>query len=193
MFAAGPGDAGNLWEIALSAGRVQGPPSASHKLPATSCTPRPRPDNARSRLAYSSLEWKPRSGPDARRRSRIATGEPASITIDEPSSLGPSLSADGRYLAYLEQPAWRQVGARARFDFGQAITLVSSPSGFFNPRISGDGATVAYSDRSGNIFSSDARTGGAAETLCAGVYSTTAGKLSADGKRISYEPAESKT
>ena len=65
---------------------------------------------------------------------------------------------------------------------------MTSPSTFFNPRISGDGATVAYSDRSGNIFSVP-RTGGAVETLCAGCGTTMA--VSPDGKRVTYEPAES--
>ena len=102
--------------------------------------------------------------------------------------MSPSLSADGRYLAYLSN----QLGARSvrvrDLTSGKAITLVSSPSGFFNPRISGDGAIVAYSDRSGNIFSVP-RAGGAVETLCAGCGTTMA--VSADGKRISYEPAQS--
>jgi tricorn protease-like protein len=71
---------------------------------------------------------------------------------------------------------------------GKTIALVTSPSGLFNPRISGDGASVAYCDRSGNIFSVP-RTGGAVETLCAGCGTTMA--ASADGKRISYEPAQS--
>jgi Tol biopolymer transport system component len=71
---------------------------------------------------------------------------------------------------------------------GKAINLVTSPVGFFNPRISGDGVTVAYSDRDGNLFSVP-RAGGAVETLCAGCGTTMA--VSADGKRISFEPAQS--
>ena len=71
---------------------------------------------------------------------------------------------------------------------GKAINLVTSPIGFFNPRISGDGATVAYSDGGGNLFSVP-RAGGAVETLCSSCGTTMA--VSADGKRISYEPAQS--
>src|ERR1035438_10690713 len=62
---------------------------------------------------------------------------------------------------------------------GKAINLVTSPIGFFNPRISGDGATVAYSDGGGNLFSVP-RAGGAVATLCAGCGTTMA--VSADGR-----------
>ena len=189
VFAAGPGDAGNLWEIALSGGHVQGSAIRLTQAPGYQLHASTAGDNARNRLAYSSLVWKPEVWSQALDADRgIATGEPASITNDEPSSQGPSLSADGRYLAYLSN----QLGARSvrvrDLVSGKAITLVSSPSGFFNPRISGDGATVAYSDPSGNIFSVP-RAGGAVETLCTGCGTTMA--VSADGKRISYEPAES--
>jgi Tol biopolymer transport system component len=189
VFAAGPGDAGNLWEIALSGGKVEGRAIRLTQAPGYQLHASTAGDNARSRLAFSSLEWKPEVWSQALDADRgIATGEPVSITIDEPSSLGPSLSADGRYLAYLSN----QLGARSvrvrDLTSGKAITLVSSPAGFFNPRVSGDGASVAYSDRSGNIFTVP-RTGGAVETLCAGCGTTMA--VSADGKRVSYEPAQS--
>ena len=108
--------------------------------------------------------------------------------IDEPSSMSPSLSADGRYLVYLSN----QLGSRSvrvrDLSSGKTITLVASASAFFNPRISGDGGMVAYSDRNGNIFSMP-RAGGAVETVCAGCGTTMA--VSPDGKRISYEPAQS--
>ena len=118
----------------------------------------------------------------------IAKGEPEAVTIDEPSSMSPSLSADGRYLVYLSN----QLGSRSvrvrDLSSGKTITLVASASAFFNPRISGDGGVVAYSDRNGNIFSIP-RAGGAVETVCAGCGTTMA--VSPDGKRISYEPAQS--
>jgi Tol biopolymer transport system component len=118
----------------------------------------------------------------------IVKGELAAVTIDEPASLAPSLSADGRSLVYLgTQLGSRSVRARD-LTTGKAINLVTSPLGFFNPRISGDGATVAYSDGGGNLFTVP-RAGGAVETLCAGCGTTMA--VSADGKRISYEPAQS--
>ncbi|MCX6630862.1 MAG: hypothetical protein NTW28_24880, partial [Candidatus Solibacter sp.] len=145
--------------------------------------------SARDRLAFSSLQWTPVVWSQALEADRgIAKGEVEPVTIDELSSLSPSLSADGRYLVYLST----QLGSRSvrvrDWTSGKTATLVASPSGFFNPRISGDGTGVAYSDWSGNVMSVP-RAGGAVETLCAGCGTTMA--VSADGKRISYEPAQS--
>ena len=189
VFAAGPGDAGNLWEIALSSGHVQGRATRLTQAPGYQLHASTAAASVRGRLAFSSLDWKPEVWSQALDADRgIAKGELEPITIDEPSSLAPSLSADGRSLVYLStQLGSRSVRARD-LTSGKAITLVASPSGFFNPRISGDGASVAYCDLSGNIFSVP-RAGGAVETLCTGCGTTMA--VSADGKRISYEPAQS--
>ncbi len=189
VFAAGPGDAGNLWEIALTGGRVQGNATRLTEAPGYQLHASTASAGARGRMAFSSLAWTPvvwNQELDADRG--IAKGELAAVTIDEPSSLAPSLSADGRSLVYLGM----QIGSRSvhvrDLTTGKAFTLVTSPLGFFNPRISGDGATVAYSDGGGNLFSVP-RNGGAVETLCAGCGTTMA--VSGDGKRISYEPAQS--
>ena len=189
VFAAGPGDAGNLWEIALSSGHVQGRATRLTQAPGYQLHASTAAASVRGRLAFSSLDWKPEVWSQALDADRgIAKGELEPITIDEPSSLAPSLSADGRSLVYLStQLGSRSVRARD-LTSGKAITLVASPSALFNPRISGDGANVAYCDLSGNIFSVP-RAGGAVETLCAGCGTTMA--VSADGKRISYEPGQS--
>jgi eukaryotic-like serine/threonine-protein kinase len=189
MFAAGPGDAGNLWDIALSGGHVAGRAARLTHAPGYQLHASTAAASARERLAFSSLEWKPQvwSQPiDADRG--VTKGELERIALDELSAVAPSLAADGRSLVYLST----QLGSRSvRFrDFasGKTKTLVASPSGFFNPRISGDGATVAYSDPSGVILSVP-RNGGAIETLCAGCGTTMS--VSPDGKRVSYEPGES--
>ena len=189
VFAAGPGDAGNLWEVALASGHVQGQATRLTQAPGYQLHASTAAASARGRLAYSSLEWTPVVWSQALDADRgIAKGEVEPITADELSALAPSLSADGRSLVYVStQLGSRSVRARD-LTSGKVLALVTSPSGFFNPRISGDGASVAYCDRSGNIFSVP-RTGGAVETLCAGCGTTMA--VSADGKRISYEPAES--
>ncbi len=189
LFAAGPGDAGNLWEIALSGGRVQGRATRLTQAPGYQLHASTAASGARGRMAFSSLEWKPGVWTQALDADRgIAKGDPVPITSDEPSSMASSLSADGRFLVYLSNHLGSR-SLRARdLTAGKTITLVTSPSVFFNPRISGDGATVAYSDRSGNVFSVP-RAGGAVETLCAGCGTTMA--VSPDGKRITYEPAES--
>jgi len=187
VFAAGSGDAGNLWEIPLTSGHVKGRATRLTEAPGYQLHASTAAASARGRLAFSSLGWTPvvwSQGLDADRG--IVQGELTAVTIDEPASLAPSLSADGRYLVYLgTQLGSRSVRARD-LSTGKAVNLVTSPVGFFNPRISGDGATVAYSDSGGNLFRVP-RAGGGVETLCLGCGTTMA--VSADGKRISYEPA----
>lgn len=189
LFAAGPGDAGNLWEIPLDEGRVQGRATRLTQAPGYQLHVSTAAASARGRMAYSSLEWTPvvwSQGLDADRG--IVKGELERVTMDELAAMAPSLSADGRFVVYLST----QLGSRAvrarDLRSGKAITLVNSASALFNPRISGDGATVAYCDRSGNIFSMP-RGGGEVASLCAGCGTTMA--VSADGKRISYEPTQS--
>jgi serine/threonine protein kinase len=189
VFAAGPGDAGNLWEVPLAGGHVQGHATRLTQAPGYQLHASTAASGARGRMAYSSLEWAPMVWSQALDADRgIAKGELERVTIDELSSLAPSLSADGRFLVYLSiRLGSRSVRARD-WTSAKTTTLVSSQSGFFNPRISGDGATVAYSDSSGNIFSVP-RAGGAVETICTACGTTMA--FSADGRRISYEPAQS--
>jgi Tol biopolymer transport system component len=189
VFAAGPGDAGNLWEVPLAGGHVQGPATRLTHAPGYQLHASTAASSAHGRLAYSSLEWAPAVWSQALDADRgIAKGEIEPVTLDELSAMAPSLSADGRFLVYLStRLGSRSVRARD-LTTGKTATLVSSPSGFFNPRISGDGATVAYSDPGGNILSVP-RAGGAVETLCTGCGTTMA--VSADGKRISYEPTQS--
>ncbi len=189
VFAAGPGDAGNLWEIALSGGQARGRATRLTQAPGYQLHASSAAESARGRMAYSSLEWKPDVWSQALDAGRgIAKGELERLTADQPSSLSPSLSADGRYLVYLSNHLGSRSVRVRDFTSGKTITLVASPSGHFNPRISGDGATVTYCDLSGNIYSVP-RAGGAVETLCAGCGTTMA--VNADGKRISFEPAQS--
>ena len=153
VFAAGPGDSGNLWEMALSGGRVRGRARRLTQAPGYQLHASSASGSARDRMAFSSLEWKPAVWTQALDAERgIAKGEAEAVTIDEPSSMSPSLSADGRYLVYLSN----QLGSRSvrvrDLSSGKTITLVASASAFFNPRISGDGGVVAYSDRTA-IFS----------------------------------------
>jgi Tol biopolymer transport system component len=189
VFAAGPGDAGNLWEIPVAGGRVQDHATRLTQAPGYQLHASTAAGSARGRMAFSSLEWTPAVWSQALDADRgIAKGELQRIAIDELGSLAPSLSANGRYVVYLST----QLGSRAvrarDLTSGKTITLVASASLLFNPRISGDGATVAYCDGGGNIFSVP-RGGGEVASLCAGCGTTMA--VSAEGKRISYEPGQS--
>jgi Tol biopolymer transport system component/predicted Ser/Thr protein kinase len=188
VFAAGPGDAGNLWEMALSGGQVRGRATRLTEAPGYQLHASTAADSPHGRLAFSSMAWTPMVWSQALEADQgIARGEPEAITIGEASAMAPSLSADGRYLVYLStQLGSRSVRARD-LSTGKVMTLVTSPAGFFNPRVSGDGSTVAYSDRRGDLFSVP-RPGGAVETLCQRCGTTMA--VSTDGKRIAYEPSE---
>src|ERR1035437_1870116 len=140
------------------------------------------------RLSHSSSVPSRRSARPPRSTSTPQTTPHFCFVPSRRCSLAPSLSANGRYVVYLST----QLGSRAvrarDLTSGKTITLVASASLLFNPRISGDGATVAYCDGGGNIFSVP-RGGGEVASLCAGCGTTMA--VSAEGKRISYEPGQS--
>jgi serine/threonine protein kinase len=189
LFASGPGDGGNLWEVLIAGGKVQGHATRVTKGPGRQLQASTTDAGDRQRMAFSSLEWKPEiwSQPvDA--DHGVIHGELQRITLDEPLAMASSLSADGRYLAFLRQQFGRTSVRCRDLDTGKEISLVAAAAAFFNPRVSGDGATVAYSDGDGNLFTVP-RSGGTAEKLCA-ECGTTMG-ASADGKRISYEPTRS--
>src|ERR1019366_5363609 len=76
LFAAGPGDAGNLWEIALAGGRVQGRATRLTQAPGYQLHASTAAASTRGRLAFSSLEWKPEVWRQALAADRgIAKGE----------------------------------------------------------------------------------------------------------------------
>ena len=189
VFASGPGDGGNLWEIAISGGKVKGRAAQLTQGPGFQLHVSTASASDRNRMAFSSLEWKPEiwSQPlDADRG--IIHGDLQRITVDEPSSMAPSLSADGRYLAFLRRQLGRTSVRARELSTGKEIALVSGVGAFYNPRLSGDGAIVAYSDDAGNLFTVP-RAGGTAEKICPACG--TAMGISLDGKRISYEPFQS--
>ncbi len=147
------------------------------------------PGSDSHRTAFSSLEWKPEIWSQALDAdSGVTHGDLQRITIDEPASMAPSLSTDGRFLTYIRRQFNRTSIRLRELPTGREISLVAGAARYYNPRISGDGATVAYSDDDGNIFALP-RTGGPAEKLCP-ACGTTMG-MSANGKRISYEPGSS--
>ena len=189
LFASGPGDGGNLWEVAIANGKVQGVATRVTKGPGRQLHASTAAASERRRMAFSDVEWKPEIWSQALDAgSGVTHGELERVTINEPSSMAPSLSGDGRYLAFVRRQLDRTAVRLREPATGKEISLVTGPGTFFNPRISGDGATVAYSDGAGNLFAVP-RTGGTAEKLCA-ACGTTMG-ISADGRRISYEPLQS--
>jgi Tol biopolymer transport system component len=110
----------------------------------------------------------------------------ALFDAQQPAAFSPALSADGRYMTYRSLDLGRWSVRLLDSVTGKDIALVSATTSQFNPRISGNSARIAWADHSGNI-TSVMRTGGAVEQLCK-ACGTTMG-ISADGARISYEPA----
>jgi len=185
LFCAGHLDATNLWEFPLPRGPAapvtQGP---GYHLQASAAA-------TRERLAFTNLDWRPRIMTLPLGATGIAEAAvPPSDLMggEQPDAQSPSLAFDGRLLVYrsLDRFLW---SVRARnLATGRDLALLSGLAALYNPRVSGNGGVVAYSDRSGNIFSVPAA-GGSVTRVCPGC-GTTMG-ISGDGNRISFEPVTS--
>jgi serine/threonine protein kinase/Tol biopolymer transport system component len=178
LVASGTGESANLWEIPVNGSAAQpvteGPGYQLHG------------SSAARRLAFSHLDWKPHleTVPLKDANTGATSGPATALTSgDQPESFMPSVTADGRIVVYRrhERAQW----AIRAIDDAKSVALVSSPVPIFNPRISGDGTVVAYSDEAGNLFQVP-RAGGSVQKLCSGC-GTVMG-LSRDGRRIAYEP-----
>jgi serine/threonine protein kinase len=188
--AAGRGDAGHLWEIGLPAsGAVREPAKRITAGPGYHMHASVAPASDRGRMVFASLEWSIdvwSIGIDAERG--LARGEMKRITGAESYAASPSVSADGGSLVFLSRRLGQWALRAKDLATGKEWTLKSSPAQLFNPKISGDGNLVAYSDNEGSIFSVP-RAGGAVAKLCERC-GTTMG-VSFDGRRVSYEPYRS--
>jgi len=179
LFPAGTGESLNLWEMPVNGG------------PATPVTLGPgyhaHASSAGARLAFSNLDWRPRIVTiplgDAD-RGTAAGATRAFPAENQTDSTSPALSADGRYMVYRSLDLGRWSVRVSDTVTGRDVALVAGQRAQFNPRISGDGSVVAYSDGALNIFSIR-RAGGSAEEVCKGC-GTTMG-ISPDGRRIAYE------
>ena len=194
LFAAGPADAagssdvGNLWEIEL-------PPGGSVHGPAVSLTSGPgyhlqasvSPVNGRDRMAFTNFDWKVgvwETALDAERGQ--LRGDFHALTPQESYAVTPSLSRDGKILAFVSRRlgSW---GLHSR-DIATAKEITLVTSGPEISLVSGDGRTVVYGDRAGNIFALP-RAGGKVDKLCDRCGSPMG--MSFDGTRITYEPLQS--
>ncbi|HTS28767.1 MAG TPA: hypothetical protein VMH81_23010, partial [Bryobacteraceae bacterium] len=184
---AGEGDAGNLWQIALGRdGSVAGRASPVTHGPGIQMQPSLAAASERGRLAFADLSWKPdvwATTVDAARG--VISGEPRRITPDDSYAESPSVAADGFHLVFLSRQLGRWTLRTKDLKTAKDVVVVNSAQPLYNPRISGDGAVIAYCDREGNVFSVP-RAGGSVEKLCTRC-GTTMG-VSFDGKRILYEP-----
>jgi Tol biopolymer transport system component len=183
----GEGDAANLWQIAVSAsGSVMGRASPVTHGPGVQMQPTAAATSDRGRLAFADLSWKPDVwATPVNAEQGVISGEHRRVTSDESHAVSPSISADGSQLVFLSRQLGRWTLRARDVAAGKDLVLVNSAQGLTNPRISGDGKTIAYSDREGNLYVVP-RAGGAVDQLCA--RCGTAMGVSFNGKRIAYEP-----
>lgn len=190
IFAAGTGDAGNLWQVEIAGGQVdarrlsrltQGPGRQAHASTTHAA--------GQSRLAFSDvlLNYDIWTLPVDSDRG-VPRGPMSRITDMASVEWASSLTSNGAGMAFIS----RKVGdwwVRLRdLSSGKDRTLVMSDRGLTNARVSGDGSRVVYSDASGNLLGVPVKTG-AVERLCE--RCGTVMGLSADGRRVLYEPLES--
>jgi Tol biopolymer transport system component len=194
LFAAGPadaagsGDVGNLWEIELPPGdEVRGPAIPLTSGPGYHLQASISPVSGRDRMAFTNFEWKVGvwEAPLDAERGQLH-GEFRTITGQESFVGAPSLSRDGRILAFVSRRLGRWGLHTRDLSSGKEITLVSS--GLAISLVSGDGNTVVYCDPTGSIYAVP-RSGGKVDKLCDRCGSPMG--MSFDGKRIAYEPIES--
>lgn len=189
LFSAALGDVTNLWEMGLTrdhraTGRVRRLTSGPGRHPKAASA---QAGNLR-RIAFTDekLNFDVWTIPvDADRG--VTTGDMRRLTTDATTEWSPSVSADGRKLAYFSRltSSW---AVRIRdVESGTERTLISSPRTVLATRISGNGSLVFYSDNDYKIYSIPSAGGMVAE-LCKGC-GTVMG-ASHDGGEITYEPLQ---
>jgi Tol biopolymer transport system component len=189
LFGAVLGESGNLWEVGLASDGVAngslkritlGP---GRQTQASEVTVKGLP---RTVFADLSLNYDIWTVPlDADRG--VVRGEPAPITESLAVKRSPSLSADGKQIAFVRRqiPNWslRVMDLTTR----KERLLVHSEHLIGPARMSGDGSHIAYCDDAGVAFSISS-TGGTLERLFEGCGAVMDNSF--DGRRILYEPTE---
>ena len=185
LFAAPFGDAANLWEIDLASdGNVHGS--------ARRITRGPGRQVRAARVITGEFERTTFS--DEELNFDIWTfglagksGQPRRLTNEHSLEWAPSLSSDGRTLAYITRRGGNWLLRTRDLESGEESTVISSPVHIGNARLAGDRSRVIYSTLQSDIFSVP-RSGGAVEKLC-DACGTVMG-VSHDGSKITFEPAE---
>jgi eukaryotic-like serine/threonine-protein kinase len=189
LFAAPLGDTGNLWEVRLSAGgTLAGAATRVTRGPGLHMHAARASDGRIDLMAFSDEElnfdiWSLPVDPDR----GIPKGEMKRITEGRSIEWSPSVSHDGRKLAFLSHGTQGWVLQTRDGATGQDATLISSPLRLVNARISGDGSHIVYSSVDSKLFSIP-RAGGAVERLCDRCGALMG--VSGDALRVTYEPEE---
>jgi len=187
LFAAPLGDSVNLWEIALSA-------DGSAVAPARSVTHGPGRQVHAARTLLDGVErtafadenlnfdvW----SIDIDAERGLPKGPPTRLTTDSSPEWAPSISWDGKKLAYISRHAGAWTLRTRDLETGHELALIWSQTQLVDAALSGDGGRVAYSNMDYNVYSV-AASGGAVDELChhCGILNGT----SADGTQLLYEP-----
>ena len=188
LFAAQVGDVANLWEISLSdRGQAIGPARRLTNGPGRHLNAARAVTGDLTRLAFSNEElnfdvWQVSIDPE----SGSVRGPLRQITTSAAVDWSPSVSLDGRKLAYLSRRFGTWVLMLRDLDGAPERALVSSRVRLVNARIAGDGSRVCYSDVTDYSVFAIPSSGGAAEKLC-DRCGTVMG-ASYDGRLATYEP-----
>jgi serine/threonine protein kinase len=185
LFAAPFGDAANLWEIDLAAdGTVHGS--------ARRITRGPGRQVRAARVITGDFERTTFS--DEELNFDIWTfglagksGEPRRLTNEHSLEWAPSLSSDGKTLAYITRRGGNWLLRTRDLESSEEATVISSPVHIGNGRLAGDRSRLIYSTLQLDMFSVP-RSGGAVEKLC-DACGTVMG-VSHDGSKITFEPPE---
>lgn len=189
VFAASRGESSNLWEVALKDGEVRGRARQIMESPAHQIQASLASASETARMAFANVNWNfdvwrlPLDGARG-----VPRGDLQRVTEEESFEAAPSLSWDGRKLVFASRQSGKSALRLRDLTTGKESTLVAFLPQLENPKISGDGTSVAYSDRTGDLFMVPTA-GGAVQKLCQKCGSMMGNSW--DGKRISYEPLQS--
>jgi Tol biopolymer transport system component len=189
VFAATLGDTTNLWQIALSA-EGKAAPQADRFTFGTGVETHPSaaasPQGAQvtfSNLGLNVDVWSlPLDGNQGKVRGPLER-----LTQEVSFDGAPSPSADGRRLAFLSSRWGRPIVWMRDLGSGKEAALTAGRQEQFQPKVSGDGSRVVYTERESGkeIAYVVAAAGGAAEKLCEGCGIAT--HLSFDGTKVLLE------
>jgi len=184
VFSGVLGDSTNLWRIPISSQtwRVAGAPQRLTFGTGLETGP----TAAGSRVVFSSQVsnddiWSLRV--DA--NHGIASGEPRRLTEDSAVDYWPSLSADGRKIAFLSRRSGKDNVWLKDLETGKETALTSTSENDARPQISPDGSKVVY-EAGGQIYTAAISPGGAprvAEKVCTDCASQPTG-WSPDSRKI---------
>ncbi len=147
LFSASSGDSIDLWRVAITLGswRIE---TRAERLSSVPGSAQAGTSTRDGRIAFANLTsrthlWSLRADPD----KGLVTGSLEQITNSDVSEVWPSISLDGRVLAYTKSSAGNYDVWVRDLKTGQESPLATTGADEVFPRVSLDGQTVAYTIR----------------------------------------------